>query len=125
MVKEAVGRLPMASEMNAGIVGEKTIVKAETSTIIPVGKSRPQVAETAGVEVAAVVDRVVIGAGTTVGTTVDLPARTIGPFRCQGTIESRGNSFRAATGPRASTLIGMRTFRSRPRALTCPTVLKM
>ena len=124
MVKEAVGRLPMASEMNAGIVGEKTIVKAETSTIIPVGKSRPQVAET-GVEAAAVVDPVVIGAGTTVGTTVDLPARTIGPFPCQGTIESRGNSFRAATGPRASTLIGMRTFRSRPLDLTCQTASKM
>ena len=48
-----------------------------------------------------------------------------GPSPCPGTIGSKVSSSRAVTGPRASTLIDMRTFRSRPLDQMCQMALKM
>ena len=48
-----------------------------------------------------------------------------GPSHCPGTIGSKVSSSRAVTGPRASTLIDMRTFRSRPLDQMCQMALKM
>ena len=48
-----------------------------------------------------------------------------GPSPCPGTIGSKLSSSRAVTGPRVSTLIDMRTFRSRPLDQMCQMALKM
>ena len=114
----AVGQPPTASEMTAGTVA--AIIAATTSTTTPVGRSPdPVIAEViADTEVAGV------AVGTT-GAVGEAVRRTIGPYRCRGMRGPRWNCSRAVTGPLVSTLIGMRTFRSRPRGPTCLTASKM
>ena len=125
VAEEDVGQLPMArGTMTDGTEVVKAIV-GTTSTTIPVGKNLLPVtagmtegvrAQAVTAEAAAVTTDVTMGAP---------PARMTGLYPYPGMTGSSRSYSRAATDHRASTLIGMRTFRSRPQAPTCPTVLKM
>ena len=125
VAEEVVGQLPMArGTMTDGTEVVKAIV-GTTSTTIPVGKNLPQVI--AGMTAGGHAQAVTAGAAavTTDVTMGAPPARMTGLYPYPGMTGSSRSYSRAATGHRASTLIGMRTFRSRPQAPTCPTVLKM
>jgi hypothetical protein len=121
---EAVGQLPMGSNATtAGIAAEvaeatvgRTFITAPARAVaIPVGRNHPQVAEASpGTAITAAMMAVVAAA-----------ALKTGPSLCQGTIGSKLSSSPAVTGPRASTLIDMRTFRSRPLDQMCQMALKI
>jgi hypothetical protein len=121
---EAVGQLPMGSNATtAGIAAEvaeatvgRTFITAPARAVaIPVGRNHPQVAEASpGTAITAAMMAVVAAA-----------ALKTGPSPCPGTIGSKLSSSRAVTGPRVSTLIDMRTFRSRPLDQMCQMALKI
>merc|ERR1719268_720458 len=100
--EEAVGQLPMVRETTT--VG---IEVGRASTIL--GLSAAATEGTEG-EVEA----------TIVGMMGARPVRTTGLFHYQGTTGLSTSCFRVAMDPRVSTLIGTRTFRSRPLDLMCP-----
>jgi hypothetical protein len=126
---EAVGQLPMGSNATtAGIAAEvaeatvgRTFITAPARAVaIPVGRNHPQVAE-ASPGMAATAEAITAATMAVVAAA----ALKTGPSPCPGTIGSKLSSSRAVTGPRVSTLIDMRTFRSRPLDQMCQMALKI
>jgi hypothetical protein len=127
---EAVGQLPMGSNATtAGIAAEvaeatvgRTFITAPARAVaIPVGRNHPQVAE-ASPGMAATAEAITAA---TMAVVAAAAALKTGPSPCPGTIGSKLSSSRAVTGPRVSTLIDMRTFRSRPLDQMCQMALKI
>merc|ERR1719491_1826406 len=103
----AVGQLPM---------GRTSITApAARAAAIPVGRNHPQVAVAADHPgTAATAEAIVAATMAVVAVAAAAPSKT-GPSHCPGTIGSKLSCSRPVTPPpRASTLIDMRTFRSRP-----------
>jgi hypothetical protein len=127
---EAVGQLPMGSNATtAGIAAEVVAATVDRTSItaparavaIPVGRNHPQVAE-ASPGMAATAEAITAA---TMAVVAAAAALKTGPSPCPGTIGSKLSSSPAVTGPRASTLIDMRTFRSRPLDQMCQMALKI
>lgn len=118
-----------ATATETTIAGPTTTVGATETKATAVGKNLK--AETDGEEVVTAVIDVVeatvameVMAAAAEEAEAEPATVTTGPFLCPGASDSRTSSLVVATARPASTLIVMKTFRSRPQALMCPLALK-